>query len=151
MLVDTVHLASGHTSVLGLANFLSLATICTKNFCSEFHFIYKLQGVSSHGKPGKVVEFNFLFPGLEKSWKLTPGFGKFIKVMEIKRHPFAKRHCSFLSSSISIQGYVFVIRSNFGVFHVFLYCDWNLVSGSQKQNWRKLVASAGASDHGGSS
>ena len=38
-----------------------------------------LQGVSSHGKPGKVMEFHFSFPGLEKSWKLTPGFGKFIK------------------------------------------------------------------------
>ena len=37
------------------------------------------QGVSSHGKPGKVMEFHFLFPGLEKSWKLTPGFGKFIE------------------------------------------------------------------------
>ena len=32
------------------------------------------QGVSSHGKPGKVMEFHFVFPGLEKSWKLTPGF-----------------------------------------------------------------------------
>ena len=37
-----------------------------------------MQGVSSPGKPGKVMEFHF-FPGLEKSWKLTPGFGKFIK------------------------------------------------------------------------
>ena len=50
------------------------------------------QGVSSHGKPGKVVEFHFLFPGLEKSWKLTPGFEKFIKVMEIIRHPLVKPH-----------------------------------------------------------
>ena len=85
------------------------------------------------------MEFHF-FPGLEKSWKLTPGFGKSLKVMEIKRHPFAKQHCCFLSSSISIQG----IRSNFGVFHIFLYSDWNLVSGSQRQNHRELVASAGA-------
>ena len=38
-----------------------------------------MQGVSSHGKPGKVMEFHSFFPGLEKSWKLTPGFGKFIK------------------------------------------------------------------------
>ena len=38
-----------------------------------------MQGVSSHGKPGKVMEFHFFCPGLEKSWKLTPGFGKFIK------------------------------------------------------------------------
>ena len=38
-----------------------------------------LHGVSSHGKPGEVREFHF-FPGLEKSWKLTPGFGKFIKI-----------------------------------------------------------------------
>ena len=30
-------------------------------------------------KPGKVVEFHYFVPGLEKSWKLTPGFGKFIK------------------------------------------------------------------------
>ena len=29
------------------------------------------------------MEFHFLFPGLEKSWNLTPCFGKFIKVMEI--------------------------------------------------------------------
>ena len=94
-----------------------------------------IQGVSSQGKPGKVMEFHLFFPGLEKSWKLTPGFGKFIKVMEIKRHSLAKWHCSFLSSSISVQGYIFVIRSNFGVFHIFLYCDWNLVRGSQRQNW----------------
>ena len=53
------------------------------------------------------------------------------KVMEIKRHPLAKRHFSFLLSSISIEGYVYVIRSNFGVFHSFLYCDWNLVHNSQ--------------------
>ena len=38
-----------------------------------------MQGVSSHGKPGKVMEFHFVFSGLEKSWKLSPGFGKFIK------------------------------------------------------------------------
>ena len=36
-------------------------------------------GVSSHGIPGKVMEFHYFFPGLEKSWKLTPDFGKFIK------------------------------------------------------------------------
>ena len=34
----------------------------------------KIQGVSSHVKSGKVMEFHFIFPGLEKSWKLTPGF-----------------------------------------------------------------------------
>ena len=105
-----------------------------------------LQGVSSHGKPGKVMEFHFLFPGLEKSWKLTSGFGKFIKVLEIKRLLFMKQHCSFLSSSISIQGYIYVIRLNFGVFHIFLYCDWNLVSGSQRQNRRELMALVGARD-----
>ena len=38
--------------------------------------MWPLQGVSSHGKPGKVLEFHYFFPGLEKSWKLTPGFGK---------------------------------------------------------------------------
>ena len=27
---------------------------------------------------------------------------------------------------------------------MFLYCDWNFVSGSQRQNQRELVASAGA-------
>ena len=37
-----------------------------------------VQGVSSHG--------------LEKSWNLTPGFGKFIKAMEIIRHSLAKLH-----------------------------------------------------------
>ena len=51
------------------------------------------QGVSSHGKPGKVMEFYFLFPGMEKSWNLTPGFGKFLKVMEIITHPLAKLCC----------------------------------------------------------
>ena len=67
----------------------------------------------------------------KKSWKL-------------KRHPLAKWRCSFLSSSISIQGYVYVVRSNFGVFCIFLYCDWNLMRGSQRQNGWELVASAGA-------
>ena len=69
------------------------------------------QGVSRHGKPGKVMGFYF-FTCLEKSWKLTPGFWKFIKVREIKRHPLAKQHCSFISS-FSIQEYVYIIRSNF--------------------------------------
>ena len=41
--------------------------------------LFFTQGVFSRGKPGKVIEFHFLFPGLEKSWKLTPGFGKLIK------------------------------------------------------------------------
>ena len=54
-----------------------------------------VQGVSSHGKPGKVMEFHFLFPGLEKSWNVTQGFGKLIKIMEIIRHPLAKHHGSF--------------------------------------------------------
>ena len=83
----------------------------------EFYFI---------SKPGKIMEIDFRF------WK--------IHKKEIKRHPLMKRRCSFLSSSISIQGYVYVIRSNFGVFHIFLYCDWNLVRCSQKQNqWELLV------------
>ena len=30
-----------------------------------------------------------------------------------------------------------------GFFHIFLYCDWNLVSGSQRQNRQELLASAG--------
>ena len=84
-------------------------------------------------KPGKVMEFYF-FPGLEESWILTPFFGIFVKVMEIKGHPLVKLRCSFLLSSILMQGYIYVIRSNFGVFHSFLYCDWNLVRGSQRQN-----------------
>ena len=58
------------------------------------HTCHVTQGVSSHGKPGKVMEFHFLFPGLEKSWNLTGGFGKFIKVMEIMRHPLSKPHSS---------------------------------------------------------
>ena len=41
------------------------------------------------------MEFHFLFPGLEKSWNLTLGFGKLIKVMEIIRHPLIKPHGSF--------------------------------------------------------
>ena len=52
------------------------------------------QGVSSHGEPGKVMELHFLFPGLEKSWNLTLGFGKFLKVMEIIRHPLKKPCCA---------------------------------------------------------
>ena len=64
--------------------------------------------------------------------------------MEIKRHPFVKRRSSFLSSSISIQGYVYVVIPNVGVFYIFLYCDWNLLSGSQGQNRQELVASVGA-------
>ena len=83
------------------------------------------------------MEFHYLFPGLEKSSKKTPGFGKF---MEIKNHPLAKRLCSFLSSSISVEGYIYVIRSNYCVFHIFQYCDWNLVRGSQRQNQRELIA-----------
>ena len=38
------------------------------------------------------MEFRFPFPGLEKSWNLNPGFGNFIKVMEIVRGPIAKPH-----------------------------------------------------------
>ena len=53
--------------------------LCLKNkllyFQPQLHHLAK-QGVSSHGKPGKVMQFHFLFPGLEKSWNLTPGFGK---------------------------------------------------------------------------
>ena len=45
----------------------------------RYKMLTSVQGVSSHGTPGKVMEFLFLFPGLEKSSKLTPGFGKFIK------------------------------------------------------------------------
>ena len=76
------------------------------------------------------MEFHFFFyPDLEKSWKLTPGFGKFIKVMEIKRHPLAKWRCSFLSSNISIQGYIYVyIRSNFGVFSMLCFRILNVQS-----------------------
>ena len=59
----------------------------------------------SHGIP-------CFFPGLEISWKLTPAFGKFMKSHGIKRHPLAKQRCSFLSSIILIQGYIYVIRSN---------------------------------------
>ena len=76
----------------------------------------------SFSRPGKVMEFDSRFWKIhKKSWKL-------------KDILFAKRRCSFLSSSILIQGYVYVIRSNFGIYHIFLYCDWNLVSGSQRQN-----------------
>ena len=44
-----------------------------------FRYHNVLQGVSSHGKPGKVMELHYFFPGREMSLKLTPGFGKFIK------------------------------------------------------------------------
>ena len=79
-----IHLASGHRCVLGLvenAFYLRIYVGCSfpvDTFCI-WPQMHPLQGVSSHGKPGKVMEFHFLFPGLEKSWKLTPGFGKFIK------------------------------------------------------------------------
>ena len=56
---------------------------------------------SSHGKPGKVMEFNFLFPGVEKSWNLTPGFGRLIKVMEIRRYPLIP-----LANNIYMHGLV---------------------------------------------
>ena len=38
------------------------------------------------------MEVYFLVPGLKKSWSLTPGFGKFIKVMEIIKNPLAELH-----------------------------------------------------------
>ena len=38
------------------------------------------------------MEFHFLFPGLEKSWNLTPGFGKFKKVMKIIKNPLLEPH-----------------------------------------------------------
>ena len=38
------------------------------------------------------MEFHFLFPGLEKSWNLTLGFGKLIKVMEIIKNSLAEPH-----------------------------------------------------------
>ena len=60
---------------------------------------------------------SIFFPGLEKSWKLTPGFGSLIKM-------------SWKFKDILLwNGVVYVMRSNFGVFHVFLYCDWNLMRG----------------------
>ena len=37
--------------------------------------------------------------------------------------------------------YLYVIGSSVVVFHIFLYCDWNLIHGSQKQNrWEILVS-----------
>ena len=44
----------------------------------------RIKGVSSHGKPGKVMEFQFLSLGLEKSRDLTLVFWKFIKVIGMK-------------------------------------------------------------------
>ena len=38
--------------------------------------------------PGKVMRFHFLFPGLEKSWKLTPGFGKLKGISQNGAVPF---------------------------------------------------------------
>ena len=43
---------------------------------ADYNFFCSYQGVSSDGKHGKVMEFHYFFPGLEKSWKLTPGFHK---------------------------------------------------------------------------
>ena len=86
-----------------------------------------VQGVSSHGKPGNLVmEFHFVFPGLEKSWNLTPGFGK-----NHKSHGNYKvascetaRFCSSFKSRTSTQGYWYVRHENrnrFNLFHHILF------------------------------
>ncbi len=49
---------------------------CLNNLVTS---LYMMQGSCSHGKPGKVMEFEKkVFPGLEKSWKTR----KMPKVME---------------------------------------------------------------------
>ena len=50
-------------------------------------------------KPGKVMEFHYFFPGLEKSWKFTPGFGK----------PF--KPCSFQTMLLIQLAYYYTIIS----------------------------------------
>ena len=113
--------------------FTSPSNISAKTGCIQSWKTWKSHGIPLFfSRPGKVMEIESRF------WKIHK------KSCKLKGIPFAKRRCSFLSSSISIQRYVFVIRSNFGVFHIFLYCDWNLVSGSQRHNWRVLVVSTAA-------
>ena len=58
-------------------------------------------------RPGKVMEIYSRFWKIhKKSWKLKGIFSQ-------------NGVFSFLSSRISIQGYVYVIRSNFVIFHIF--------------------------------
>ena len=74
------------TGSLWCSGFLTLLVFITRGavlvslpiiWCTFKRF--KQQGVSSHGKPGKVMEFHyFFFQAWEKSWKLTPDFGKYI-------------------------------------------------------------------------
>ena len=67
---------SHHNTCWQARSRLQVSIIAHCNWARELIF---LQGVSSHGKPGKAMELHFLFPGLEKSWQLTPDFGKLIK------------------------------------------------------------------------
>ena len=79
---------------------------------------------------GKVMEIDSRFWKIhKKSWKL-------------KGILFRNGIISFIQHFNTMIHYV--IRSNFGVFHIFLYCDWNLVHGSRRQNRWELVASVGA-------
>ena len=64
------------------------------------------------------MEFHFLFPGLERSWNLTPGFGKVIKVMEIITPETAQFGSSFKSCT-STQGYWYVQQENRNRFNLF--------------------------------
>ena len=82
------------------------------------YFLKSSQGVSSHGKPGKAMEFHFLFPGLEKSWNLTLGFGKFIKVMEMTSCGTLQFGSSFKSYT-STQRYGYIQHENKNRFYCF--------------------------------
>ncbi len=51
-----------------------------------------IQGLCSHGKPGKVMEFEKVFPGLEKSQKTR----KMPKVMELEKSWKMKMVCQII-------------------------------------------------------
>ena len=86
----------------------------------EFHFF---------SRPGKVMEIESRF------WK--------VHKRSLKLKGILSRN-SGVPFFHPVFQYKDTFRSNFGVFHIFLYCDWNLVSGSQRHNWRVLVVSMGA-------
>ena len=74
--------------------------------------------------PGKVMEIDSRFWKIyKKSWKLKEssrnGAGPFF-------------HQAFQC--------IYIIRSNFGVVHILLYCVSGTLRDSQRQNWHELVA-----------
>ena len=110
-----------------LAYFWLVPQICIVGLNSQS------KGVCSYGKPGKVMEFHFLFSALSKSWKLIPDFGKFIKVMEMITYHLAKPHGSIplFNSARRLSSMKIEIDLNFFVkVHEFL-------ASAMKTSWKK--------------